>query len=142
MPLDITSANSKLRIVVPALFPGGFDVDDYAVDAMWSTEAVQNAEDAMSADGKYHAGYIFNPIAFTINLMPTSAAGALLDQWWSAERTAVAKFQCNAYLSVPALDSSFQMVNGIVYSWTPTPNGSRILQPRAATFRFENTTRK
>nr|DAU58103.1 MAG TPA: hypothetical protein [Caudoviricetes sp.] len=32
MPIDITSANSKLRIVVPAYYPGGFDVDDYAAD--------------------------------------------------------------------------------------------------------------
>ncbi len=142
MPIDITSANSKLRIVVPQLFPGGFDVDDYAVDAMWSTEAVQNAEDAMSADGKYHAGYVFNPVPFTINLMPTSNAGRLIDQLWSAERTAIAKFQVNAYLTIPSLDADYQMVNGIVYSWNPMPDGARVLRPRAAQFRFENTTRK
>lgn len=142
MAIDITSANSKLRIVVPALFPAGFDVDDYSVDAMWSSEAVQNAEDAMSADGKYHAGYVYNPVPFIINLMPTSNAAKLLDQWWSAERTAIAKFECNAYLSIPSLDADYQMVNGIIFSWPPVPDGARVLRPRAATFRFENNTRK
>jgi hypothetical protein len=41
MPIDITSANSKLRIVVPAYYPGGFDVDDYAADNMFETGALK-----------------------------------------------------------------------------------------------------
>ena len=47
MPIDITSANSKLRIVVPAYYPGGFDVDDYAADNMFETGALQNKEDML-----------------------------------------------------------------------------------------------
>ncbi|EDO5296894.1 TPA: hypothetical protein MO487_000328 [Salmonella enterica subsp. houtenae serovar 43:z4,z23:-] len=141
MPLDITSANSKLRIVVPAYYPGGFDVDDYAADNMFETGALQNAEEQMSADGKYHAGFIFNPTEFTINLMPTSNAGSLVDDWLAAERTAIAKFQCNATLTVPALGAKWNFVNGVLYTWTPTPPGRRVLQPRPAVFHFETVTR-
>lgn len=141
MPIDITSANSKLRIVIPSLFPAGFDVDDYAADAMFETAALQNAEDMMSADGKYHAGFIFNPTEFTINLMPTSAAGALLDQLYAAERTAIGKFAVNATLTVPSLDSKWNFVNGVLYTWNPLPPGRRVLQPRAAVFHFESATR-
>lgn len=50
MPIDITSANSKLNIVVPSFYPGGFDVDDYAAEDMFEAGALQNAEDMMSAD--------------------------------------------------------------------------------------------
>ncbi|EMR0738062.1 hypothetical protein RVX82_002402 [Citrobacter braakii] len=141
MPIDITSANSKLRIVVPAYYPGGFDVDDYAADNMFETGALQNAEEQMSADGKYHAGFIFNPTEFTINLMPTSNAGSLVDDWLAAERTAIAKFQCNATLTVPALGAKWNFVNGVLYTWTPTPPGRRVLQPRPAVFHFETVTR-
>lgn len=141
MPIDITSANSKLRIVVPSLFPAGFDVDDYAADSMFETAALQNAEDMMSADGKYHAGFIFNPTEFTINLMPTSAAGALLDQLYAAERTAIGKFAVNATLTVPSLDSKWNFVNGVLYTWNPLPPGRRVLQPRAAVFHFESAIR-
>lgn len=141
MPIDITSANSKLRIVVPAYYPGGFDVDDYAADNMFETGALQNAEEQMSADGKYHAGFVFNPTEFTINLMPTSNAGSLVDDWMAAERTAIAKFQCNAVLTVPALGAKWNFVNGILFTWTPTPPGRRVLQPRPAVFRFETVTR-
>ncbi|HEE9943721.1 phage tail fiber protein [Citrobacter freundii] len=141
MPIDITSANSKLRIVVPAYYPGGFDVDDYSADNMFETGALQNAEEQMSADGKYHAGFIFNPTEFTINLMPTSNAGSLVDDWLAAERTAIAKFQCNATLTVPALGAKWNFVNGVLFTWTPTPPGRRVLQPRPAVFHFETVTR-
>lgn len=141
MPIDITSANSKLRIIVPAYYPGGFDVDDYATDNMFETGALQNKEDAMSADGKYHAGFIFNPTEFTVNLMPTSTASSLIDDWYAAERASITTFQCNAVLAVPALGAKWNFVNGVIYSWTPVPPGRRILQPRPAVFHFESAVR-
>lgn len=141
MPINITSANSKLRIVVPALFPAGFDVDDYSADSMFETAALQNKEDMMSADGKYHAGFIFNPVEFTINVMATSQAGVNFDQLYAAERTAITALAVNATLSVPSLDAKWNFVNGVLYTWNPTPPGRRILQPRAAVFHFESVTR-
>ena len=108
---------------------------------MFETGALQNAEEQMSADGKYHAGLIFNPTEFTINLMATSNAGSLVDDWMAAERTAIAKFQCNATLTVPALGAKWNFVNGVLYTWTPTPPGRRVLQPRPAVFHFETVTR-
>ncbi|WP_413534375.1 phage tail fiber protein (plasmid) [Rahnella variigena] len=140
MAIDITSANSKLHIVVPAFYPGGFDVDDYAAEDMFDTGAIQNAEDMMSADGKYHAGFIFNPTELTITLMATSNAAGLIGDWYSAERTAISKFACNAVLTIPSLNIKYNFVNGILYTWTPTPPGKRVLQPRPAVFHFESCT--
>lgn len=140
MPIDITSANSKLSIVVPSFYPGGFDVDDYAAEDMFEAGALQNAEDMMSADGKYHAGFIFNPQDFTINLMPTSNAGSLIDKWYAAERTAIGKFACNATLIIPALNVKYNFVNGVLFTWTQIPPGKRVLQSRPAVFHFESVT--
>lgn len=141
MLIDITSATSKLHIVVPALYPGGFNVDDFAADDMFETGALQEKEDMMSADGKYHAGVIFNPTEFTVNLMPTSAAAGIIDDWRAAERTAIAVFGCNATLTVPALRVKFNFVNGVLYTWTPAPPHKRVLQPRPAIFHFETCTK-
>jgi len=140
MPLDITSANSKLRIVVPAFYPGGFDVDDYSADNMFETGALQNKEDMMSADGKYHAGFIFNPAEFTINLMPTSSSISMMEDWTAAERAAVSAFACNAVLTIPAIGRKYNMVNGVLYSLPPLPPGRRVLQARPAVFHFETIT--
>lgn len=138
--IDITSANSKMRCVVPAYYPGGFDFDDYSVDGMFDTEALTNAEDAMSADGLYHAGYVFNPTQQTITLMPTSNAGFLIDDWWAAERTAIAKFKCNITLTIPALSRTYNFVDGAIITWTPVPRAGRVLQARPAVFRFKSVT--
>ncbi|EOV0997660.1 hypothetical protein AABD69_08970 [Edwardsiella piscicida] len=140
MPLDITSANSKLRLVVPAYYPGGIDVDDYAADNMFDTAPLQNAEEIMSADGKYHAGFVFNPADFTITLMPTSSALGKLEDMVAAERTAIAKFVVNATLVVPSLNKKWTMVNGVLFSMPPLPPGRRILQPRPVVFHFETIT--
>ncbi|EPV5843368.1 phage tail fiber protein [Escherichia coli] len=138
---DITSANSKLRIVVPAYYPTGFYVEDYAADSMFETASRQNKEDLMTADGNYHAGYIFNPSEFTITLSPASNTGLLLDNWTAAEETAIGAFVCNATLTVPSLGAKWNLVNGYLISWVPTPPGRRILQPRAAVFRFKSALR-
>ncbi|HDL6888380.1 TPA: hypothetical protein PXL93_004389 [Yersinia enterocolitica] len=140
MPIDITSANSKLRIIVPSFYPGGFDVDDYAAEDMFDTGALQNTEDMMSADGKYHAGFTFAPTELTITLMATSNAAQLIGDWITAERTAVAKFACNAVLTIPALNIKYNFVNGVLFTWTPVPPGKRVLQPRPAIFHFESCT--
>ncbi|MRT01879.1 phage tail fiber protein [Ewingella americana] len=137
MPLDITSANSKLRIVVPAYYPGGFDVDDYSADRMFETAAQTNSEELFSADGFFHAGFVFNPVEQTITIMPTSNAGFLIDDWWSAERALLAKFACNMVLTIPSLGKKWNFVNGAINTWTPAPAGARVLQPRPAVFHFQ-----
>ncbi|MGV3346414.1 phage tail fiber protein [Enterobacteriaceae bacterium LUAb1] len=141
MPINISSATSKLHIVVPSYYPGGFDVDDYAAEDMFETGALQNKEDMMSADGKYHAGFVFNPVEFTVTLMATSRAAGLIDDWYSAERTVVSVFACNAVLTIPGLQVKYNFVNGVLYTWTPVPPGKRVLQPRPAVFHFESCTR-
>lgn len=141
MLTNITSANSALRIVVPEFYPGGFDVDDYAADSMFETVALEMAEDLMSADGKYHAGFVFNPTELTLSLTPTSSAATRFDNWYAAQRAAITIFACNAILSIPALEAKYSFVNGVLYSWPPAPVGQRILGARQAVFHFESVTR-
>ncbi len=140
MPINITSANSSLRIVVPEFYPGGFTVDDFAADSIFEVAALDTKEELMSADGKYHAGYIFNPTTLTISLAPTSSAGFRIDAWQSAERAAVASFGCNAVITIPALSKKYNLVNGVLFSWTITPPGQRVLGTRQAVFHFESVT--
>lgn len=139
--INITSANSTLRLVCPAMYPSGFDFDDFAADRMFETAALQIKEDMMSADGKYHAGIVFNPVEFTVSLSPTSQAGDKLDTIFNAEQAAMSAFSLNITLTVPALDATWNFVNGVLYSWNPNPSGARVLQPRQAVFHFERVTR-
>ncbi len=140
MTINITSAVSKLRIIVPEYYPGGFDVDDFASDDMFEAAALQNKEDMMSADGKYHGGFVFNPVDFTVTLMATSNAAQLIDDWFAAERASISAFSCNAVLTIPSTGRKYNFVNGLLYSWPPVPPGKRVLQPRQAVFHFESVT--
>lgn len=139
--LDITSANSTLRIIVPAIFPGGFDVNDYSADRMFETAALQNKETVMGADGKFHAGKIFNPAELTLSLMPTSTTGQYLDQWFAAENASLSSYECNATLVIPSMDATYNFVSGVLYTWNPTPGAGRVMQARSAVFQFQSVTR-
>lgn len=141
MAIDITSANSSVHIIVPAYYPSGFYAEDYAAEDMFDTAALQNAEEIMSADGKYHAGFVFNTVDFTLNLNAASATGIIMDDWMAAERAAIAKFPCNMVIAIPAMKIKYNFVNGILYSWMPTPPAKRIMQPRPAVLHFESVTR-
>lgn len=137
--LNITSANSSLRFITP-IFPGGFTVEDYSVDAMFQAAPVTNKEVNIGADGKMHAGYVFNTKEFTINLSATSPTIGYLDQIWTYENTGILVLPINGVLSIPALDGSWNLVNGVISTWAAAPSAGKVLQPRQAVFTFENIT--
>ena len=138
---NITSANSSLRITITTLYPSGVDVDGYEADRMFETAAVENAEFVMGADGQLYQGWIPNMIPLTINIMPNSSFGQILDELFAYENTSKSKLSINAVLTVPALDATFTYVNGGMATWTPSVTGARVLQGRPAIFNFESVTR-
>lgn len=138
---DISSANSSLSIIVPSLYPSGFTVDNYAADSMFEAAALTTKEELMTADGKYHAGLIFNPTELTLTLAPPSTAASNFDDWQAYEKTARSVFTCNATLRIPSLSVKYNFVNGVLFTWTPTPPGKRIMQPRPVVLHFEGVTR-
>lgn len=141
MGFSITSANSSLVMNATAAGLTNVLCDEYAADAMFSTEAVTNAEIQFTADGKMKAGYVFNPQNFTLNIMPTSDFAAALDRISSYEKTALDKIQLNFVLSIPALDETYYFTNGVINTWGRAPSAARVLQPRVATFAFESITK-
>ena len=115
--------------------------DEYAADAMFSFEAVTNAEIMFTADGKMKAGYVFNPQALTLNIMPTSDFASALDRISAYEKTLLDKVQLNFVLSIPALDETYYLTVGVLNTWSRAPSAARVLQPRVATFAFESITK-
>lgn len=135
---SITSANSQMRIVVPRFFPGGFSVQDYSADDMFSTDAVTNVETRMSADGRFHAGFIYQPIPININLQPTSPSGKYIDNWFMQQRAIQDTLECNISLIIPAIKTKYDLVNGYIVSWNIIPPGGSTLQVRTLSLLFEN----
>ena len=139
--IDITSANATLFITVPGYFSSGFYVNDWQSDRMFDTAALQNKEEQMSADGKYHVGLIFNTTNLALHLMPTSSAGQRFDELFAAERAALTAYTLNAVLSIPSIDATYNFVNGTLFNWVPAVGAGRVLAGRDAELHFESVTR-
>ena len=136
--LNISSANAALTCIVPNFYPQGFEVDDYAANDMFNTDGITNAELVMGADGKLHAGQIFNLFPFSITLSPTSAAGFKIEDWFTYELTTGAKMECNMVLILASIKRKYNLIDGVLVSFSQLPSGARILQPRTASFAFRS----
>lgn len=140
MSFNITSASARVWVVVPALYPAGFEVNDFGADQMINIQPLDTKEDRMSADGKYHAGIIYNPQEMDFTLQPTSDAADKFGRLHAFERAAVAPFQLNMTIEYPATGKKYNCVNGILYSFHVLSPAERILGERQVTLRFENIT--
>jgi len=136
--LNISSANSALRCVVPNLYPQGFEIDDFSADEMFNTDVVSNAEVVMGADGILHAGQIFNLVPFSINIMPSSQAGFYIEDWFNYETSTGVKLPCNLVLVLDSIGRKYNYVDGVLMSFPLAPPAGRILQPRTAIFNFRS----
>ena len=72
MDTTITSANSVFTIVIAGLFPAPVQLQGYASDKAFTTEALDLAEVQMGVDGRMTAGFVPNPTKQTITLQADS----------------------------------------------------------------------
>ena len=142
MAQNITSANSSLRVTIATLYTAGVDVDQYEADRMFETAAVSNAEIVMGADGVMHAGWVPNPVELTINIMPNSNFGGIIDEVYAYENTGKVKLAVNAVLTLKSIGGAvYTFVGGVISNFTPSIAGARTLQGRPITITFESVTR-
>lgn len=135
---DITNANSVLMLGISGLYDTPQQLQGYAADDVFEATAVETAETQMGIDGKMSAGFIFNPVEWSITLMADSASNDIFDNWYEAQKAAKAPFFSNATVLLPSIDKKWAMSNGILVSYTPMPPGKKVLQPRKFAIRWES----
>lgn len=138
MARDLTNANSVLMLSVIGLYPTPQQLQGYAADDVFETEAVDSAETMMGVDGKMSAGFVFMPVDWSVTLQADSGSNDIFDNWYQAQQAAKAPFFANATVLLPAIDSKWAMTNGILVKFPPMPAGKKILQPRKYTIRWES----
>lgn len=136
--MSITSANSIFMLAIIPLFPIPQRIQGYAADDIFSTEPIETAETQMGVDGKLSAGFVFNPIKWSINLMADSASNAVFDFWYTSNRVVFETFSAEAILTLPSIGTSWVMSNGYLSSLPPIPDGGKTLKSRKFTITWES----
>jgi hypothetical protein len=136
----ITSADAIITLSVVDLYPAGVQLQGFAADNIYGTDALNLAETVRGADGKLSAGFIYGNINQTFYIMPDSGSRDVFDTWATTSRASVAVFRCNATVILPALKRQYKCVNGVLKQWKALPDAGRILQASQAIIEWESIT--
>lgn len=125
----ITSANSVLTLSVAGVYPTSINIQGYAVDDAFESEAVQQSEVLMGVDGVLSGGKVWVPYKMTVHLQADSPSVEIFDNWRSAQDGLVDVFPANATIVLPSTGMSYSLINGYLTSATPFPAVKKTLQP-------------
>ena len=137
----ITSANSVFTIVIPGLFPAPVQLQGYASDKAFTTEAVDLAEVQMGVDGRMTAGFVPNPVKQTITLQADSPSKDIFTAVIQAMKTAREVFYISGSISLPSTGESFALTRGILTNAKQIPDAQKVLQPVDYVITWESVNR-
>ena len=126
----LTVANSVLMIVIPDLFPVPQQLQGYAADDVFSTEAVDSVETVMGVDGLLSGGWMPTPKRQTYVFQADSSSTLIFDAWQQAQEAALDAFIAEMVVTLPSLKRTYVCTKGFLTSYTPMPDARKILQPR------------
>lgn len=137
----ITSANSVFTLVIPGLFPAPVQLQGYATDKSFATEAIDFAETMIGVDGKMSAGYVPNITPQTITLQADSVSKDIFAALIAATKTAREVFFLNATLVLQSTGESFTMARGVLKNAKQIADGGKVLQPQDYVIHWESVNR-
>lgn len=125
----ITSANSVFTIVVAGLFPAPVQLQGYASDKAFTTEALEIAEVQMGVDGRMTAGFVPAVTKQTVTLQADSPSKDIFNTILQAMLTAREVYYISGSLSLPSTGEAFTLTRGILTSAKQIPDAQKVLQP-------------
>ena len=141
MDTTITSANSVFTIVIAGLFPAPVQLQGYASDKAFTTEAVDLAEVQMGVDGRMTAGFVPNPVKQTITLQADSPSKDIFTAVIQATKAAREVFYISGSISLPSTGESFTLTRGILTNAKQIPDAEKVLQPVDYVITWESVNR-
>jgi hypothetical protein len=126
----ITSANSVLAIAVSGIFSSPVQIQGYAVDDAFESEAVDQAEVQMGVDGYMSAGKVWVPYKMTIMLLANSPSiQNVFEPWRQLQDSNVDVFRADGSISLPSIGMVYTLNNGYLTQAVPFPAAKKVLQP-------------
>lgn len=126
----ITSANATIMLAIASVFPTPQQLQGFAADDIFNTDALSSAETLMGVDGRLSAGFVFVPIVQGYTLQADSDSNDLFDQWYQAQQTARELFPASGIVLLTSIGKKWQMNRGFLTTFPPIPDGGKYLKPR------------
>lgn len=135
--MSITSANAVIMLAVPGVFPTPQQIQNFSADDIYSNDPIQTNEVSMGVDGRLAAGFVFNPVQWSINLMADSISNDFFDQWYQAMVLAVDTYRSNGTIWLKSINKKFDLSNGALTTYRPMADAAKTLRPRTHVITWE-----
>ena len=137
MATTITGANAIVTLQIPSLFPVPQQLQGFAADDIFDTDALESAETLMGVDGIMSAGFVFVPVNQHYSLQADSPSNFIFDTWWATQQLLQDLFLANAVVILPAIGTKWALTKGALVSYKPITDVKKLLQPRRHTIRWQ-----
>jgi len=124
----ITAANSVFTLVAAGLFPAPVQLQGFATDKAFATDALEIAEVQMGVDGRMTAGYVANPVKQTISLQADSPSRTIFSAILQAQKTTRDIYYLSGSISLPSTGEAFTLTRGVLTTGKQIPDAQKLLQ--------------
>jgi len=124
---------------IPGLFPVPQQLQGFAADDIFDSDAIESAETLMGVDGIMSAGFVFVPVNMHISIQADSPSNFIFDTWWATQQQNQEVFFAQGIVILNAIGTKWQLNKGSLVSYKPTPDVKKLLQPRRHTIRWQSS---
>lgn len=126
----ITAANAIIMFSIPGLFPTPQQLQGFATDDVFDTDALESAEVMMGVDGKLSGGFVYVAIKQNYALQADSPSAIIFDQWYAVQQQIQDLYTANATVTLTSLGTKWALTKGFLTTYKPVPDAKKLLQPR------------
>jgi hypothetical protein len=137
---SITAANAVIMLAVPGVFPAPTPLQQFAAEDIFTNDPVQANEVAMGVDGYLAAGFVFNPVAWSVSLMADSPSNRFFDTWYQTMVQNVESYRCNGTIWLKGTNQKYDMRNGALTTYRNMPDAAKTLRSRAFVITWQSVT--
>lgn len=136
---SITGATAIVQLSIPGLYPTPQQLQGFAVDDIFDTDAIDSAETMMGVDGIMSAGFVFVPINQRYMLQADSPSNAVFDNWWATMQQIEDVLFANAVIYLTSLGTKWNLTRGALVNYKPLPPVKKLVHPRGYTIRWQSS---
>jgi hypothetical protein len=135
---SITSANAVIMLSVAGVFNAPVPMQQFSADDIFGNDPIQANEVSMGIDGVLAAGFVFNPVPWSLSLMANSPSNDFFDQWYQAMRKEIDTFRAEGTIWLKSINKKYAMTNGALTTYGNMPNAQKTLRPRQHIITWES----
>lgn len=136
--MSLSAANAVITLSIAGLFNAPQQLQGFAADDVFETDALESVEVLMGVDQKLSGGFVAAPLKQMFSLQSDSPSIFIFDQWWQAMKAAADTFQASGVIILTTVGTKWTMNNGFLTSYMPLPTTKKLIQPRKFQITWES----